>query len=374
MLDVIEQSGTLPKRNEFRQKCLAINKDYNVNWIDTEYDLTVAKANSAIQWKDYERRKHLYPNLRYMAIHDNRSRTQHLKYDGLVLPMDHPFWKTHLPPWDYGCRCGVDQTDDEVDTKDIDFDVLLPKNGMGNNPGITGKIIGDDHPYYNVSKKEKAEVLADLAGYNTNRFTPKLLDKYESELNVKIDRSIFGLLQKETPLLLQNPEGFEALGRGAYYHPVANFVKIPIDARRKASTWYSQAVVYHEYGHAIDEQIGLYKSERFLALMGKARKLYTKTEYRSVYNNAKVRFNSIFNRNEKEKYMAFLDTIASLHNSINSAQTHNPKYWKLPNRSEAEFIAHMFENKYAGNNIFEELMPELYKLMVEFNLLDADVF
>ena len=34
-------------------------------------------------------------------------RPQHVAWDGLVLPFDHPFWKTHFPPNGWGCHCYV---------------------------------------------------------------------------------------------------------------------------------------------------------------------------------------------------------------------------------------------------------------------------
>lgn len=34
-------------------------------------------------------------------------RLQHLGWDGLVLPSDHPFWETHAPPNGWGCSCYV---------------------------------------------------------------------------------------------------------------------------------------------------------------------------------------------------------------------------------------------------------------------------
>lgn len=32
-------------------------------------------------------------------------RPQHLAWDGLTLPREHPFWQTHFPPNGWGCRC-----------------------------------------------------------------------------------------------------------------------------------------------------------------------------------------------------------------------------------------------------------------------------
>lgn len=34
-------------------------------------------------------------------------RLQHLAWDGMMLPPDHPFWDTHYPPSDWGCSCYV---------------------------------------------------------------------------------------------------------------------------------------------------------------------------------------------------------------------------------------------------------------------------
>jgi hypothetical protein len=34
-------------------------------------------------------------------------RLQHLAWNGLTLPADHPFWQTHYPPNGWGCRCRV---------------------------------------------------------------------------------------------------------------------------------------------------------------------------------------------------------------------------------------------------------------------------
>jgi SPP1 gp7 family putative phage head morphogenesis protein len=45
------------------------------------------------------------PYLMYNAMEDDRVRPEHAALDGLVLPVDDPFWAQHTPPWDWGCRC-----------------------------------------------------------------------------------------------------------------------------------------------------------------------------------------------------------------------------------------------------------------------------
>jgi SPP1 gp7 family putative phage head morphogenesis protein len=46
-------------------------------------------------------------HLQYLATEDGKARDSHIALNGLILPKDDPFWETHLPPWDWGCRCRV---------------------------------------------------------------------------------------------------------------------------------------------------------------------------------------------------------------------------------------------------------------------------
>lgn len=43
----------------------------------------------------------------YRHSHAEHPRLQHLAWDGLILPIDHPFWRTHFPPNGWGCGCSV---------------------------------------------------------------------------------------------------------------------------------------------------------------------------------------------------------------------------------------------------------------------------
>ncbi len=47
----------------------------------------------------------LFPNWQYLTLGDDHVRPTHAALDGIVLPADHEFWKTHTPPWEWGCRC-----------------------------------------------------------------------------------------------------------------------------------------------------------------------------------------------------------------------------------------------------------------------------
>lgn len=56
-----------------------------------------------------QRTKEDFPYLRYSASLDARVRHDHAILDGIILPVDDPFWKSYMPPWDFNCRCSVIQ-------------------------------------------------------------------------------------------------------------------------------------------------------------------------------------------------------------------------------------------------------------------------
>lgn len=47
----------------------------------------------------------VFPFRQYHTNHGPRVRDSHAALDGLILPADHEFWKTHTPPWQFNCHC-----------------------------------------------------------------------------------------------------------------------------------------------------------------------------------------------------------------------------------------------------------------------------
>lgn len=65
------------------------------------------EAYAAARYRAAQADKDVMPYLVYHCVGDDRVRPEHRALDGTVLPVDDPFWETHYPPWDWGCRCTV---------------------------------------------------------------------------------------------------------------------------------------------------------------------------------------------------------------------------------------------------------------------------
>ncbi len=102
----------------------------------------------ARKWNEAQAVKHLYPNLKYMTAHDERVREDHAKLDGIVRPIDDPFWDTHYPPNGWRCRCTVRSTRDEA-TKLKDIPEVPIHKHFKHNVGKIGQIFDEkQHPYF----------------------------------------------------------------------------------------------------------------------------------------------------------------------------------------------------------------------------------
>lgn len=137
--NLLTRDGKLTPKDDFLKHAYKISGDYNHRWLETEYHQTIANAQMAEKWKDFQANRHLYPNAKLVTVGDARVRPEHKVLDGIVRPIDDPFWKTHLPPLDWGCRCTVVQTDEEP--TEIKGGLQL-KIEFQNNPTLSGKIFG----------------------------------------------------------------------------------------------------------------------------------------------------------------------------------------------------------------------------------------
>lgn len=119
------------------------------------FDTNTANAYHGGRWQRLEERRETHPYLMYLTKRDHRVRPEHRAWEGLILPIDHPFWQTHFPPNGFRCRCAVlGVTQAEYDQlrrdggqfaggtvkfdNDVDADNESLDPGFAYNPGIPG--------------------------------------------------------------------------------------------------------------------------------------------------------------------------------------------------------------------------------------------
>lgn len=75
----------------------------------TIYWGNTASARSAGQWQRAQRTKAVLPYILYVRTTAADPRPEHLRWVGVILPIDDPFWQTHWPPNGWLCKCTVRQ-------------------------------------------------------------------------------------------------------------------------------------------------------------------------------------------------------------------------------------------------------------------------
>ncbi|MDD5613214.1 MAG: phage minor head protein, partial [Gallionella sp.] len=100
-----------------------VTTTFNAERLKLIFDTNIRMAYSAGLWQRIVRNKSALPYIRYITKRDERVRESHRSWDNVVLPVDHPFWKTHFPPNGWRCRCRV------MSISQADYDKGMSPNG-----------------------------------------------------------------------------------------------------------------------------------------------------------------------------------------------------------------------------------------------------
>jgi SPP1 gp7 family putative phage head morphogenesis protein len=153
--------GGIKPFNQFAQDIASINKNYNENYLQAEYQFATASALMAQKWSDVEENQDRY-NLQYRTAGDEKVRASHQALDMITLPASDTFWNTYYPPNGWRCRCdAVEVLKDKYDVSDSELAIKagekattqLDKNGKNRleifrfNPGKQKVIFPPKHPY-----------------------------------------------------------------------------------------------------------------------------------------------------------------------------------------------------------------------------------
>lgn len=360
---LLDKDGKLRSESDFFAEAEKIGKTYNRDRLRVERNHAIATSQMAAKWVEYQNNADILPNLRYKTVGDDRVRQAHRALDNIVRPIDDAFWNTYYPPNDWGCRCDVQQEDGRI--TNLEGKNLPPVKPMfRTNLAKTGQLYPDGHPYFNTNKENTKDIddaLDSLA--NHFQFTPDNIKKdYADKLDITLKSEIFSYLNSPVPFKTGK-------GPGAYFDPDNWFVFVPMDERRKQSKWKAESVIYHEYGHASDWQNGLKNDARVRDLMDRYRKKFSHNND-SLYRSIIERVDSIGYFAAKKGWYDLMNMCGAASDTIMSLNPeygfgHPKSYWEKEGYKEAEFIAHMFENRFAGNPLFKKVMPELYGEMIK---------
>lgn len=426
---LLDSNGNLKPFEQWAKEVMPIADHQVYQWLRTEYDTAIIRAHQAADWKQFEREIDILPNLEWIESTSVTPGEDHRRFWGIVRPVNDTFWDNHRPGDRWNCKCGLRNTGKRATPKNKLPDGGKkdnPSDGLDGNPGKTGSIFGKTHPYiknaYDGAKKAVRKLMGKVEEEEFSKKMPKALlpeQDYLKGKKIRFKKDFFNLID-DTPgkdIRFQ----IDINGSGSYYmpdttkvregrkivdvpEPKRRMVHIAENKRNKASDWHRESVIYHEFGHAIDAQRNMYASKELKDVMDKGRmelgrrgkysywdiryssekqafapvkveKTMSRFEYvdkrlGQLYEKVRRMDAETFKRrgisqeDVIEQICSTMDTIMSLNSRFGFG--HSKEYFKITGMSEKEFIAHCFENTFAGNRVFKKYLPELYDDMVKY--------
>jgi len=223
---IYDENGNLLLPDVFRKRARNINTLYNKNYLDVERQNVMAAGTQGSRWIDSEETAGTHPYLEYVTKRDGHVREEHLALDGIILPIDDPFWKMYYPPNGWRCRCSTrklterqyehqrnrengqnTETDSEEAQKLAGRCVAKP---FRHNVGTSEIFDRDGHPYFKANKDAKEMQLSAVKNYgmkpvnkiyenpdNLSKYTGSVLSvddyfNYWEQLESKYNKGIVG--------------------------------------------------------------------------------------------------------------------------------------------------------------------------------------
>jgi len=147
---LLNEKGELKTFTKFVKDVAPYIKHTNRLWLETEYNTAVLRAHQAADWRKFVDERDVLPNLEWQPSTSTNPGEDHRPYWFTCLPIDHKFWKQHRPGDRWNCKCSLRNTDKEPTP--VPADTIIkgsePQRGLESNPGTTGEIFSDNHPYF----------------------------------------------------------------------------------------------------------------------------------------------------------------------------------------------------------------------------------
>lgn len=177
---LLDKEGKIRSFEQFAQDFNKVNKKYNQNYLEAEWQFAISSSQSAANWTNLDKDGRY--DLQYRTANDDKVRDQHQALHDITLPKDDEFWLSYYPPNGWRCRCRVVEVlKDKYELSNSETALQLgekattqlDKNGKNKleifrfNPGAEQKLFPPKHPY---NKVKGAETLKKVLESDTSKY------------------------------------------------------------------------------------------------------------------------------------------------------------------------------------------------------------
>lgn len=402
---------------------------YNDNWLRTEFDTSFGLAQTGREWNGIVEDADILPYLKYITVSDERVRQDHREFNGVTLPVGHSWWNSHYPTNGFNCRCRVIQlsADDDglqVTTTDELNDIPpVDPSLFAFNPGKKGFIFDPNkHPYFTkIAERYQAQKDVNFGLPTPPKpvepiVTPKLPNprlkpatkpkpkksKIQQHIE-KVKPDNFDEMGIEMPnefwsVIPTKPKSLTYVSQRARHVDGDIYLSTNVPRARHTTKHAKKSITAHEFGHFSHKQTGelvpfkqfapeiekLFVDSRNAVQMGARRnsknyeikrkfllKMYQlDIDLRGDLPAILEKFPYLKGYNQRE-IMEMKGTIFDYIGSLSLGKHgggHAIQYYKRAGGygARAEMFAESFENYFVGNPLFENELPELFKLSTDY--------
>ncbi|MBL7868871.1 MAG: DUF935 family protein [Flavobacterium lindanitolerans] len=94
---------------EFKEEAARLTDNFNSNWLETEYNLSVATGQTSAAYLRFISEKDITNFVQYQTAGDSKVRPEHQALNGRIFSLDDSEAMKLWPPNSYGCRCEMVQ-------------------------------------------------------------------------------------------------------------------------------------------------------------------------------------------------------------------------------------------------------------------------
>lgn len=150
---LVKPDGSYRNFKDFKIEAERIAKT-QLTWLKAEYNNAVGGAQMVALWKKIQAEKDILPLLQFDAVLDKGTTALCESINGVIKPVDDPFWLIYFPLNHWGCRSTVRQLRRGEITPDEDISYPELPAMFKTNLGEKGLIFPLDHPYFTETPPE----------------------------------------------------------------------------------------------------------------------------------------------------------------------------------------------------------------------------